>query len=242
MLNHLVCLFVLSASVGASDSSLPKDYFENEFTLGDERQNDRNAMKSSTNKWPNGIVPYRFDDGYTEKDRAAILNAMEVFRKKTCIKFHFKRTTDTYHIRFKKSNSGCGTLVGYKANQSEPIDIYLSENCLKLSGAIQHELLHVLGLWHEQSRPDRDEYVDIIWDNIEPNHRHNFAKKDNDLVETFNLPYDYDSLMHYPKNAFAKRGTNYTIVAKHNTSRKLGQINSPSEYDVEKIRRMYNCQ
>lgn len=94
-------------------------------------------------------------------------------------------------------------------------------------------------------------------------HQHNFAKKDNDLVETFDLPYDYDSLMHYPNNAFAKPGTNVTIVAKvlyqiiyinfsfiffplvlfqNDSNRKLGQINGPSRYDLEKIRRMYNCQ
>lgn len=45
-------------------------------------------------------------------------------------------------------------------------------------------------------------------------HTHNFDKKDNDLVETFDLPYDYESLMHYPNNAFAKPGANVTIVSK----------------------------
>lgn len=49
---------------------------------------------------------------------------------------------------------------------------------------------------------------------IYPEHRHNFEKKDNDLVETFELPYDYDSLMHYPNGAFAKPGKNVTIASK----------------------------
>lgn len=43
----------------------------------------------------------------------------------------------------------------------------IGKNCDRL-GTVEHEFLHALGFWHEQSRDDRDDYVTIIWDQIEP--------------------------------------------------------------------------
>lgn len=39
--------------------------------------------------------------------------------------------------------------------------------CL-INAIIAHEFIHALGLYHEQSRPDRDDFLDIYYDNIQP--------------------------------------------------------------------------
>ena len=62
-----------------------------------------------------------------------------------------------------------------------------------------HELLHTLGFWHEQSRPDRDYHIKINEENIMPNHENNFAKQEG---QTQSAPYDTCSIMHYDSNAF----------------------------------------
>ena len=77
-----------------------------------------------------------------------------------------------------------------------------------------HEIGHAVGLWHEQSREDRDQYVKILWENIQdgilpdgsydPNEdkRHNFNQHITDGDDVGN--YDYCSVMHYQLTAFSK--------------------------------------
>ncbi len=75
-------------------------------------------------------------------------------------------------------------------------------------GTIMHELLHTLGFWHEQSRPDRDYYIKINEENIMNNQKHNFEKKEG---QTQNAPYDTCSIMHYERNAFRNQ-VSYMIL------------------------------
>ena len=55
-------------------------------------------------------------------------------------------------------------------------------------------MAHALGFYHEQSRTDRDNYVEIKKENIKQGMGHNFdeAKSSRNLVN-----YDYISVMHY---------------------------------------------
>ena len=64
-----------------------------------------------------------------------------------------------FHI----SISSCSSLVGRQKNW-QPLS--LADGCL-IQGTIIHELLHALGFFHEQSRLDRDNFVTIVWDNVQ---------------------------------------------------------------------------
>jgi hypothetical protein len=77
------------------------------------------------------------------------------------------------------------------------------------TGNTIHEIGHVVGLWHEQSREDRDTFVTIIWNKIQAGFEHNFNQHiaDGDDVGA----YDYGSIMHYPRTAFSVDGSD-TIV------------------------------
>lgn len=57
-------------------------------------------------------------------------------------------------------------------------------------GPIYHELLHALGFYHEHNRPDRDNHIEVNWDNIAEGSAKNFVKRDPSSVELLGLPYD----------------------------------------------------
>ena len=68
-----------------------------------------------------------------------------------------------------------------------------------------HELVHTLGFVHEHTRPDRDNFISVNTDNIEPGKEKNFEKRphgtsdffEKGSVNTRNTPYDVLSLLHY---------------------------------------------
>lgn len=59
----------------------------------------------------------------------------------------------------------CSSAVGRGKNQTVSLD----DSCFlpRKGSSIKHELMHAAGFWHEQNRPDRDDYVKIYEDNIE---------------------------------------------------------------------------
>ena len=88
---------------------------------------------------------------------------------------------------------------------------YRSGNNCYSKKTITHEFVHAFGLYHEQSRSDRDKYVTINWDKVLARHCRNFVKQETSL--TFGVPYDGKSLMHYGPRLSSNDGSD-TITSK----------------------------
>ncbi|VDL98558.1 unnamed protein product [Schistocephalus solidus] len=132
----------------------------------------------------------------------------------------------------------CCARVGRQGdNQQQSISI--APKCENL-GSVVHELGHVIGFWHEHSRPDRDAFVEIFTKNIETKNLFNFEQKSYNEVNSLGEPYDYDSIMHYRTNAFAKTDGLETMRPKHG-SRRIGITSKPSKGDTKQVNMLYKC-
>ena len=108
-------------------------------------------------KWPSNIIPYVFAKGFNGK--RAIRKAFKHFAQKSCIKFRPKRAEDKDYIYF-YNGRGCWSYVG---NMGGKQHLSLPHYCRLNLGIPVHEILHSLGFYHQQSRPDRDKYIEVMF-------------------------------------------------------------------------------
>ncbi|XP_066186544.1 meprin A subunit beta [Sylvia atricapilla] len=213
------------------NEALGLDLFEGDIKLPGER----NSIIGDNYRWPH-VIPYVLEDSLEMNAKGVILKAFEQYRLKTCIDFKPWEGEKNYISVFK--GSGCWSSVGNMQMGLQQLSI--GANCDRI-GTVQHEFLHALGFWHEQSRSDRDDYVTIVWDRIQSGREHNFNKYDDKRSDFLNVPYDYNSVMHYSKTAF-RNGTEPTIITNiPDFIDVIGQRMDFSEYDLEKLNRLYNC-
>ncbi|XP_004386958.2 meprin A subunit beta [Trichechus manatus latirostris] len=215
------------------NEDLGLDLFEGDIRLDGVQE--RNSITGERYRWSH-TIPYVLDDSLEMNAKGVILDAFERYHLKTCIEFKPWAGEANYISVFK--GSGCWSYVGNRHVGKQEISI--GTNCDRIA-TVQHEFLHALGFWHEQSRSDRDDYVSIIWDRINSGKEHNFNTYNDQESDSLNVPYDYTSVMHYSKTAF-QNGTEPTIVTKiPEFMDVIGQRLDFSDYDILKLNRLYNC-
>ncbi|OQV12675.1 putative Zinc metalloproteinase nas-4 [Hypsibius exemplaris] len=192
----------------------------------------QNAVMSKSQLWPNALVPYTIGSGYSSQQKSVIVGALKDMMSKTCVRF-VERTNERDYITFVNRNAGCSSYVARTGGQQQ---IDLQEGCIYQFGEVQHEVMHALGFFHEQSRKDRDEYITIVWDNIQKDNYDQFEKYQSNLL---GLTYDYDSIMHYGWNYFALDRSQPTMVPKKKAS--IGNRKAMSPTDIKKINILYEC-
>ncbi|NP_001034901.1 bone morphogenetic protein 1b precursor [Danio rerio] len=190
--------------------------------------------------WPNGIIPYIISGNFSGSQRAIFKQAMRHWEKHTCVTF-VERSVEESYIVFTLRPCGCCSFVGRRGGGPQAISI--GKNCDKF-GIVVHELGHVIGFWHEHTRPDRDEHVDIFRENIQPGQEYNFIKMEPDDVDSLGEVYDFDSIMHYARNTFSRGIYLDTMLPKYDVDGvrpPIGQRTRLSKGDIAQARKLYRC-
>ncbi|XP_020896659.2 zinc metalloproteinase nas-7, partial [Exaiptasia diaphana] len=195
----------------------------------------RNGISRKAHLWTSRRIPYLVP-GHMAHIKGKLLTAFSHFHKHTCIRFvPYQPGRHKNYIMF-DDKKGCSSAIGRAYHITGAQRLSLGSGC-QFVGTIIHELLHAVGFWHEQARPDRDKYVKIYWENISKGNADQFTKITS--VDTLGTSYDYDSIMHYDRTAFSKNGKP-TIVAIGDEKRKFGS-RLLSTKDIIEINALYDC-
>lgn len=204
------------------------------------------VKKGPNRRWPGGVIPIEIDDDLVGRPaQTAIQTAVKRYADNTNIRL-VPYDSDLHRKRIKFvsknfTNGACGTSgIGRPGGGVRKIRLRPSASVR----CVIHEIGHSLGLYHEHSRMDRDDFITINWDRIRNGQKSNFNKHIRGAIDFG--PYDCDSVMHYSSRAFAKPGTTGPTISSRNPVDCLSVGGTKlSDLDKKGLDRLYpgsNCE
>lgn len=199
------------------------------------------VMTDPVKFWPNGRgnVSYDFAPDFTFQTQ--VLQAMDSITNRTGVRFFPRYAETNDYVRFIHGDGNYSQLGRVGGRQYLSLDSSLPSWAVR--GVAMHELCHALGLFHEQSRADRDNYIEILWNNIKSGKAHNFQTYIHEKTPGFDVAeFNFNSIMMYSSDAFGKEvnGTTLETIRRKDGKHYASQRRYLADTDVAAIRAIYN--
>lgn len=192
------------------------------------------GVSESISVWEDGIIPYHIDSELQSYQEEIIKSAIGMWNSVagiTLVKINPKDWDAPKDYLHFIPASGCASWVGKQGGAQA---IWTGPGCSR--GSMMHEIGHALGLEHEHTRPDRDQFISINWENIDADKVDNFAISDSGRRNYGS--YDYASIMHYGEYFFSSNDKT-TIHPLTEENVEIGQRVAPSAGDIQAISMLY---
>jgi len=214
--------------------------------------NHRSAHDLTAKLWTDSVVPYLIDDSFNSKDRETLAIAIQKIEEATCVRFKELSVVDKFE-NFVKIRRHCDPGSGDWCFVGGWVD-FLGESRSSLSignyrldpssppsvGLVVHELLHNLGMVHTQKRPDRNDTIKVLWDNLEKTNLAKAQYKECFQCKTYGTQYDCMSIMHYRDYFFSFRRRKTMVPVDPNSDCDLNRDNNElTRSDKDLINAMY---
>ncbi|MHC4234739.1 MAG: M12 family metallopeptidase [Planctomycetota bacterium] len=193
---------VRAQEIAPPDARIPDGYKIIDGDIVVPEDFDEGRATYTVDLWPGGVVPYQFDANVSAALRTAMLEAMTLWENEATVDF-VPRDGESDYLHIQDANFNASEGIGMAGGRH---DIWISNWGNQF--VMAHELAHALAYWHEQSRLDRNAFVQINWGNICQNCCSNPASCDPQFAFRSGSgaeygPYDFDSVMHYGQCSFS---------------------------------------
>ncbi|KYN01694.1 Zinc metalloproteinase nas-14 [Cyphomyrmex costatus] len=184
------------------------DYFEGDIMATDTTKRSALIDDREYVRWPDGVIPIVINGDFNSKEYKHISQAINEFKERTCMVIKY-RTNEKNYVKITSDYTGCWSEIG-RIGGEQKLNLQIPE-CLG-KGVIMHQFMHTAGFTHEHTRLDRDNYVNINWENVQEDAKRKLEKAELKTINDFDLPYDYDSIMHYSAYVGAVNNHVKTII------------------------------
>ncbi|NRA63581.1 MAG: hypothetical protein HRU19_03815 [Pseudobacteriovorax sp.] len=188
--------WVVQGDLLIDEDHLEEDYVEGDYAI---------AKFPPTRFWDRPQIPFVVDPS---ANRDVVMEAIEDMNAQTLLELVPWSGEKDYLVFKGHEEARCYSFLG-KRGGPQPIALH-RKYCKK--GQVMHEIMHAIGFVHEQSRADRNDFVEILFQNIEKGKEGQFQMFPRDMSPPLTTDFDFDSILMYPPTAFSKNG-NPTIIS-----------------------------